>query len=154
MPKWTEAEMDRRVEEGGVCGPAEIVSLTQAGGLTQFGAAIETLPPGSSSSIPHWHAEEDELVYVLAGQLVLIEGAQEVPLSVGEAATFKAGASLGHALVNRSDAPARVLVVGTRAARDVVTYPEAGRLLHRDRETGESRWTDLAGNPAGNLYME
>ena len=39
--------------------------LSETGGLTQFGAFVETLPPGSASSDRHWHEGEDEFLLVL-----------------------------------------------------------------------------------------
>jgi uncharacterized cupin superfamily protein len=64
----------------------------------------------------------------------------------------KAGDPLAHALCNKSAAPAKVLVVGTRAHRDRITYPEHDRQLLRDRSQPEDVWTDLQGNPASNPY--
>jgi hypothetical protein len=49
------------------------VRIGLAAGITQFGVNITTLPPGAWSSQRHWHALEDELVYVLEGEVVLIE---------------------------------------------------------------------------------
>ncbi|MEM9138717.1 MAG: cupin domain-containing protein [Pseudomonadota bacterium] len=135
-----------------VCGPSERHWISKAGGLTQFGAFIETLPPGSRSALKHWHAAEDEMVFVLEGEVTLIEDDAEIALVSGMAATFPAGAPVGHLMENRSAAPVRYLVVGTSAAADRVTYPDHGRVYHRDGEAG--RWTDLAGRPATNPYTD
>jgi len=124
--------------------------LTEPGRLTQFGAFIHVLQPGTGSSIKHWHSNEDELVYVLEGEVTVLEGDSEHLLQVGDAATFKAGVSAGHSLWNRSPRPIKVLVVGTRAPTDCVTYPDHGRMLHRDRSQPEDKWTDLQGNAASN----
>ena len=88
-------------------GPVHDERISEAGGLTQFGAFIQTLPPGSRSSILHWHAEEDEMVYVLEGEVIIVEGATETLLRPGDAATFRAGDPVGHSLENRSGAPTR-----------------------------------------------
>ncbi len=128
--------------------------LTEPGRLTQFGAFIHVLQPGTRSSIKHWHSNEDELVYVLDGEVTVIEGQTESVLQAGDAATFKAGDPVGHSLWNRSDTPTRVLVVGTRAQTDCVTYPDHNRQLHRDRSQPEDAWTDLHGDPASNPYAE
>ncbi|MBV2358310.1 cupin domain-containing protein [Thalassococcus sp. CAU 1522] len=142
----------RRDAGTGACGPYEALLFSDSGGLTQFGAFVEILPPGSASSIAHWHSEEDEMVFVLAGTVTLLEGDTETALTPGKAATFKAGVPVGHRLENRSDAPARYLVIGTRAAQDRVTYPGHDRVLHVTRATGERIWTDPAGQPATPLY--
>lgn len=117
---------------GDGCVPFAHQVLGEAAGLTQFGVFIETLPPGVASSLRHWHEREDEFVYVLSGTVTLVEDAGEVPLGPGEAAGWAAGSGIGHCLVNRSDAPATYLVVGTRAPGDVVHYPDHDLLYTRD----------------------
>jgi uncharacterized cupin superfamily protein len=126
--------------------------LTEPGRLTQFGAFIHVLQPGTRSSIKHWHSDEDELVYVLEGDVTVIEGTTEALLRPGDAATFKAGEPSGHSLWNKSALPTKVLVVGTRAKTDRVTYPDHNRQLHRDRAQPEDLWTDMQGNPATDPY--
>lgn len=128
--------------------------LTEPGRLTQFGAFIHVLQPGTRSSIKHWHSHEDELVYVLEGEITVIEGSTESLLQAGDAATFKAGDPVGHSLWNQSAAAAKVLVVGSRTAADEVTYPDHNRRLQRGAVQPEHRWTDLEGNPASNPYRE
>ncbi|MEH1918242.1 cupin domain-containing protein [Nostoc sp.] len=68
--------------------PNRTLWISEAGGLTQFGAFIEVLQPGSRSSIKHWHSGEDEMVYVLEGEITLIEGDTKTVLRPGDAATF------------------------------------------------------------------
>jgi uncharacterized cupin superfamily protein len=106
-------------------------ALGDAAGLTQFGAHLERLPPGARSSLRHWHEAEDELVYVLEGEVVLVEDA-ETTLRAGDAAGWKAGAPVGHCLENRSAAPAVYLTVGTRSHHDVVHYPDHDLVLTKD----------------------
>ena len=76
--------------------------LGDAGGLTQFGVNVCRLAPGAMSALRHWHESEDELVYVLEGEVVLVEEGGETVLRPGEAAAFKAGVADGHHLVNRT----------------------------------------------------
>ena len=100
--------------------------LGQAGGLTGFGANLLTLPPGAWSSQRHWHSDEDELVFVVEGEIVLITDAGETRLAAGDCATFKAGVPDGHYLVNRSGRDARVLEVGAKdLAKDRTVYSDA-----------------------------
>jgi uncharacterized cupin superfamily protein len=89
-------------------------------GLSQFGVNLVTLGPGSWSSQRHWHENEDEFVYVLEGQVTLITDEGEATLRPGMAAGFPAGKEDGHHLINRGNAPARYLEVGTRAATEEV----------------------------------
>ena len=126
-------------------GPFSAILLSDGGGLTQFGAFTETLPPGSASSRHHWHAAEDEFIYVLSGCVTLLEGTAVTEMGPGDAATFKAGAAVGHHLENRSATPVTYLVVGTRSRRDVVHFPLTGETLEIDRDTGQRLRRDAAG---------
>lgn len=132
--------------------PTRTLWISEAGQLTQFGTYIEVLPPGCRASIKHWHSGEDELVYVLEGEVSVIEGDSETRVRAGAAATFKAGVPLGHCLENRSASPSKYLVVGTRASVDRITYPEHDRVCSRDRSLADDIWTDLTGVPACSPY--
>ncbi|MEM1351836.1 MAG: cupin domain-containing protein [Pseudomonadota bacterium] len=100
------------------------VPLTRAGGLTQFGAAFETLHPGKQSSQMHWHSHEDEFLYMLEGQLTVVEDGVETVIGPGDACAWKAGEPVAHYLRNHTDAPARYLIVGTKnQEQDICTYP-------------------------------
>ncbi len=114
--------------------------LGLAADLTQFGVVLLTLPPGAWSSQRHWHMTEDEFVYVLSGSVVLIEDSGETLLSPGDCAGWKAGIRNGHHLVNRGNADARLLVVGTRNNDDWGEYPDI------DLRFGTGRYEQAAGN--------
>ena len=129
-------------------GPYRAELISDTGHLTQFGAFIEELPPGSHSSYAHWHRSEDEMMLVLSGEVVASENGVETVLTPGDAACWKAGDAVAHTLHNRSDAPVRDIVIGTRAAKDTVTYPNHDRVLHFDRATKERTYTTLAGAPS------
>lgn len=153
MPVFTEHSV-LQDEVDGFCGPAEALLFSDTGGLTQFGAFEEILPPGSASSVKHWHAAEDEMVYILSGQVTLEEGDSISVMTAGMVATFKAGDSVGHRFINLSDDPVRYLVIGTRAASDVITYPDDDRICAFDRNTGTRHWTTLDGAPANSPYAQ
>lgn len=115
--------------------------LGDAGGLTDFGVNLLELPPGAWSSQRHWHSAEDEFVWILAGEVTLIDDAGEHVLQAGACATFPKGDRNAHHLVNRSGAPVRCLEVGSRRPdADACDYPDIdlrldpGRdgYLHRD----------------------
>jgi uncharacterized cupin superfamily protein len=84
-----------------------------AAGLTQFGVNLCRLPPRSWSSQRHWHVNEDEFVYIVEGEVVLVTNAGEETLVAGDWAGFKAGDADGHHLQNRSEHDAVILEVGT-----------------------------------------
>jgi uncharacterized cupin superfamily protein len=106
--------------------------LGNAVGLDQFGVNLSRLKPGAASSQRHWHQNEDELVYVLEGELVLCEDGGETVLKPGDAAGWKAGVPNGHCLVNRTDRDAVYLEIGSRAARETATYPDIDMRAERD----------------------
>ena len=107
------------------CRGRERRKLGDAAGLTQFGVNLHRLSPGQWSSQRHWHTAEDEFVWVLEGELVLVTDAGETPLRAGDCAGFKAGDPDGHHLQNRTDCDAVFLEVGSRRpGEDVVTYSD------------------------------
>ncbi len=108
--------------------------LGHAVGLDQFGVNLSRLKPGAASSQRHWHAHEDEFVYVLDGELVLVEDGGETVLRPGDAAGWKAGVANGHCLINRTDRDAVFLEVGSRAPREVATYPDIDMRAERDNK--------------------
>jgi uncharacterized cupin superfamily protein len=114
--------------------------LGDAGGLRDFGVNLMRLPPGGWSSQRHWHSHEDEFVYVLEGEVVLVEDAGETLLRAGDCAAFPQGAGDGHHLINRSSTMAVVLEVGSRNLEDLTLYSDIdmksansdGRYVHTD----------------------
>ncbi len=114
--------------------------LGDAAGLSDFGVNLMTLPPGGWSSQRHWHSHEDEFVYVLEGELVLVEDAGETLLRAGECAAFPKGTGNGHHLINRGSTTARYLEVGSRQMQDLTTCSDIdmmssnadGRFVHKD----------------------
>ena len=106
------------------CRARERTRLGDAAGLTQFGVNLLRLPPGAWSSQRHWHTGEDEFVYVLAGEAVLVTDAGEEVLRAGDAAGFPANDLDGHCLQNRSGRDATVLEIGTRMKGSVAYYPD------------------------------
>jgi uncharacterized cupin superfamily protein len=116
---------------GSGLGPYACQLLSDPGGLSQFGAFIEHLPPAARSSFRHWHDAEDEMVYLLTGQVTLIED-HETLLVPGDAAAWPAGVAIGHFLENRGAKTASYLVIGTRLPRDTIHYPDHDLITHKD----------------------
>ena len=114
--------------------------LGDAGGLTDFGINLMHLPPGNWSSQRHWHSHEDEFVYVLEGELILIEDEGETLLRASDFAAFPKNTGNGHHLVNRSAVTAVYLEVGSRQPADLTTCSDIdlksansdGRFVHKD----------------------
>ncbi len=111
--------------------------LGDAAGLTHFGVNLVHLPPGTWSSQRHWHSHEDEFVYVLSGELVLVTDQGEETLRAGDCAGFKAGDHDGHCLQNRSQQDAEFLVVGSRHDEDHGEYPDIDLKFTAGRYSGK-----------------
>lgn len=107
-------------------------------GLSQFGINLVVLGPGGQSALRHWHLLEDEFVYLLEGELVLITDAGEQTLHPGDCAGYPAGKADGHHMVNRSDKPARYLEVGSRREGELAFYPDDDLLLVPHVEEGRA----------------
>jgi uncharacterized cupin superfamily protein len=122
------------------CAARERKQLGDAAGLTDFGVNLLRLPPGTWSSQRHWHDREDEFVYVVAGEVVLVTDAGETVLKPGDCAGFAKNHPDGHHLINRGAVDAVLLEIGTRTEDDVTIYPdidmkfdpEADGYVHRD----------------------
>jgi uncharacterized cupin superfamily protein len=132
---------------GEACAARTSLRLGDAAGLTQFGANLVRLPPGSWSSQRHWHALEDEFVYVLEGELVLVTDDGEEQLRVGDCAGFKAGERNGHCLQNRSPEQAVVLTIGSRNDADYGEYPDIDLKFTEGRYSGTGRYLHKNGDP-------
>jgi len=104
--------------------PREKRALGDALGLKSIGINQTVLPPGKESSMRHWHTHEEEFVYVLEGELVLVTNAGEQTLAAGMCAGYPANSGDGHHMINRSDRPARYLEVGSRVHADNAFYPD------------------------------
>ena len=146
MPKVDIAAIEPQI---GVGYPAEFreqtagrvrVKLGEAGGISDYGINRTSLPPGKWSSQRHWHSHEDEVVYILEGELVLVENEGETILKAGDCATFPKGTGNGHHMINRSNRTALYLEIGSRHPDDVTTCSDVdmmssnsdGRFLHKD----------------------
>lgn len=129
------------------CRTRSFVRLGDAAGLTQFGVNLLRLPPGAWSSQRHWHALEDELVYVLEGEVTLVTDAGPELLRAGDSAGFRAGDRDGHCLQNRSETDALVLVVGSRNDADFGEYPDIDMVFRPGRYSGADVFAHKDGTP-------
>lgn len=126
--------------------PREKRALGDALGLTKLGVNLTTLPPGKESSMRHFHTREDELVFVLEGEVVLRTDEGEQVLAAGMCAGFPAGSKNGHQLVNRSDRLARYLEISNRDLDDRAEYPDVD-LAYRKAPGGGAIFTHKDGTP-------
>jgi len=129
------------------CRERQRCKLGDAAGLSQFGVNLLRLPPGAWSSQRHWHTVEDEFVWVLAGEVVLVSEQGEQVLRAGDCAGFAAGKADGHHLQNRSSSEAVLLEVGSRQPqRDGCHYPDIDLMI----APGTDAFSHLNGRPYPN----
>ena len=146
MPKVSISDVPKREGSGypppfaAPCAERVRQRLGNAGGLADFGVNLTHLPPGTWSSQRHWHSHEDEFVYVLEGEVTLIEDDGETVLQAGDCAAFPKASGNGHHMVNKSDQPAVYLELGSRHPDDLTTCSDIdmmsanadGRFVHKD----------------------
>ena len=106
-------------------GRAEDIALSDAGGLTQFGAFLEIMHPGAQSSLRHWHEEEDEFLFVLDGTVTLLEDSGPQQIGPGTCVCWPAKVANAHCLRNDGSVPATLFIAGTRLAEDACNHPHA-----------------------------
>jgi uncharacterized cupin superfamily protein len=129
------------------CLPREKRALGDPLGLTQIGVNLTTLMPGKESSMRHWHTHEDELIYVLEGEVTLVTDDGEQLLTPGTCCGFPAGKQLGHHFINRSDRPARYLEVSNRHPEDSATYTDPAVDLSYRKVDGKNVFFRRDGSP-------
>jgi uncharacterized cupin superfamily protein len=123
------------------CRGRKSLRLGDAAGLTQFGVHLVRLAPNAWASQRHWHEREDEFVYVLEGELVLVEDNGETLLRAGDTAAWPAGVHDGHHLQNRSEREASFLVVGSRDDDDHGEYSDIDMTFAVGRYSGDKACT-------------
>jgi len=121
--------------------------LSDAGGLTQFGVHRVVLSPGAWASQRHWHTHEDELVYVLQGNPVLVDDDGETQLEPGDVTAHVAGDPNGHHLINRTEEDVVYLVVGTRNPKEDTGHYSDVDLHIPANGTVNRQFTNKSGTP-------
>lgn len=121
--------------------------LGDAAGLSQFGANLTRLPPGGWSSQRHWHTVEDEFVFIIEGEAVLVTDSGEETLRAGDCAGFKAGVADGHHLQNRSGSDLVYLEIGTRR-------PDEDQVFYSDVDMQALKGRAGYAHKNGELYPE
>ena len=115
--------------------------LGAAAGLEDFGVNLVTVPPGAWSSQRHWHDADDEFLWMVDGELVLIEDQGRTVMRAGDMAAFPKNSGNGHHLVNESDADARFVVIG--ANKGGTSYPD----IDLEAKAGEEGYRHKDGTP-------
>lgn len=130
--------------------------LSDQTGLSQMGVGEVELAPGSATGLLHYHHGADEMIYVLSGEVTLVEEGEEPRvLQAGDSAAWRAGSTVGHTIENRSGSPARILEIGTRPPEDTAIYVGLD-LIYRARHGQDVTINARSGRPycAGEVVPE
>lgn len=105
-------------------------------GLTNFGVVLTRLEPGGMSSQRHAHLTQDEFVWVLEGETVLVSNDGRQTLKAGTCVGFPKATGDAHHFLNETESDVLLLVVGDRTPGEVASYPDVdllGRMLDDGR---------------------
>jgi uncharacterized cupin superfamily protein len=121
--------------------------LSDHAGLKNYGVVMTRVAPGGQSSARHAHSRQDEFVYVLEGELVLVTDAGREAVGRGACIGFPAGTGDGHHFLNLTENDAVFLVVGDRTSGDVITYPDIDLELRATEAGGTRAFLHKDGKP-------
>jgi uncharacterized cupin superfamily protein len=104
-------------------------TLSLAAGGEKLGCSLYEIEPGRRAWPFHYHAANEEAIYILEGSGTLRIGEEEVPISKGDYATFLSAREEGaHQLVNTSNSVLRYLCFSTMIEPDMMVYPDSGKI--------------------------
>lgn len=103
--------------------------LGAAAGSVQLGCSYMELLPGKKSWPRHWHAANEEALYVLEGEGTLRLGGDEVIVAAGDYVALPVGPDAAHQMVNTSRAPLRYLAISTMSPTDITVYPDSDKVM-------------------------
>jgi uncharacterized cupin superfamily protein len=98
-------------------------------GAEKLGYRATRLHPGDAFCPMHWHTAEEELFIVWDGTPTLETPHGSTLLRRGDLIAFPTREFGAHKLVNRSDAPATIVLIANTNHYDVCFYPDSKKLL-------------------------
>jgi uncharacterized cupin superfamily protein len=102
--------------------------LGEAAGSEQLGTSLYELPAGKRSWPYHYHTNNEEAMFVLAGEGTLRLDGEMHDLEAGDYVAFPAAERGAHRVINDSDGPLRYLSISTMNEPDVTIYPDSEKL--------------------------
>jgi uncharacterized cupin superfamily protein len=123
-------------------------SIRERVGGELIGATLYEVDPGKKLWPYHLHHSNEEWLIVLRGRPTLRMPEGERELAEGDVVCFVRGPAGAHQVWNVTDEPARILMLSTMIAPEIVEYPDSGKVGTRDAK-GERLWLARHGEPAG-----
>ena len=115
-------------------------SLGDAVGLNHIGVHIIYVEPGKDTTEYHKHYYEEECIYILSGNGLLVIEGDQYQMEKGDFVAFPRNTA-AHSLANKGQETLVCLVMGQRLAQDVADYPNKQKRLYRN--SGEWNLVDL-----------
>ena len=119
----------------------QVKSIGDLAGLTDMGLHMVRIEPGRETTEFHFHGQDEEFVYIIAGQGVALMGDETIFVEPGDVMLFPKNGP-AHSMRNEGLDDLVYLMGGTRAEVDVCTYPRLQ--LRQYRINGEREYTDIA----------
>lgn len=104
------------------------IRLARRLGGEKLGASIYVLDPGQKSFPYHFHHANEEMLIILDGEVTVRTPAGEGTAGPGDALIFNTGPEGAHQVSNRSEAPARILMLSTMVEPEIAEYPDSGHM--------------------------
>ncbi|MFP9191043.1 cupin domain-containing protein [Natrialbaceae archaeon A-CW1-1] len=127
MEPVNEADLEE-VTHDGVEGTFTQKRLSAATGGGRLGCSLYELPSGCQPWSYHYHAANEEALYVLSGTGTLRLGGETYTLEAGDYVPCPADATGAHCVVNDGDEPLRYLAMSTMTEPDLTVHPDIGKL--------------------------
>jgi uncharacterized cupin superfamily protein len=109
-----------------VCEAAEVGLLI---GSRKLGYRLARIPPGGVFCPLHWHEINEEFFYVIEGRPSIRTLRGTIQCRAGDFIAFPTGESGAHQVLNESDEPSLVLLVGAEVVQEICIYPDSQKLL-------------------------
>jgi uncharacterized cupin superfamily protein len=107
---------------------------------------VYDIAPGKKLWPYHVHHANEEWLLVLRGHPTLRTPDGERELAEGDIACFVRGGAGAHQIRNATEEPARILMLSTRLAPEIIEYLDSGKVLTKDAKD-EDIFTSRYGEP-------
>jgi uncharacterized cupin superfamily protein len=101
--------------------------VAEAAGAVHLGMTVYELAPGQGM-VFHYHVQREELLVVVSGTVSVRTAKGWDDVGAGEVVAFPRGETGAHGYENRTDDPARVLVISEMNAPNISVYPDTNEV--------------------------
>lgn len=134
MPNVFNPEPELVMEREGAGFKGTGVGVLAPAGATELGGNVIVIEPGNAPVPYHYHLGIEEAVIVLEGEPHLRTPVGWRRLACGEAVVFPRGEAGAHQFANKSNEPARILLISNKNVADVVVYPDSQKWMASGRD--------------------